>query len=168
MTESGALYGCGLDEFGVSPERLLLVNVGQRHDLGASVDEERARPHQQCPTSHLGHGSERHVDFGCRAGAVDIDRLARRGSDRFDVAILLGRNIADEIIECAILGLASKVKRLERLVHQGGHFAKLATHEFLNGGSSGRVWTFRNGKVNSKQIVALNHSQEHRAHRLPT
>lgn len=37
--ESGRPYGCGLDEFGVSPERLLLVNVNQRRDLLWAMEE---------------------------------------------------------------------------------------------------------------------------------
>ena len=39
IAESGALYGCGLDEFGLSPERLLQVNVGHRRDLLWSMEE---------------------------------------------------------------------------------------------------------------------------------
>ncbi len=39
MAESGALYGCGLDEFGLSPERLLLVNVSHRRDLLWAMEE---------------------------------------------------------------------------------------------------------------------------------
>jgi len=37
--ESGALYGCGLDEFGLPPERLLLVNVSHRRDLLWAMEE---------------------------------------------------------------------------------------------------------------------------------
>ena len=39
MIESGAPYGCGLDEFGLSPERLLLVNVSHRRDLLWAMEE---------------------------------------------------------------------------------------------------------------------------------
>jgi protein ImuA len=37
--ESGAPYGCGLDEFGLPPERLLMVNVSQRRDLLWAMEE---------------------------------------------------------------------------------------------------------------------------------
>jgi protein ImuA len=39
IAESGALYGCGLDEFGLPPERLLLVNVSHRRDLLWAMEE---------------------------------------------------------------------------------------------------------------------------------
>ena len=39
VAESGALYGCGLDEFGLPPERLLLVNAGHRRDLLWAMEE---------------------------------------------------------------------------------------------------------------------------------
>ena len=39
IAESGALYGCGLEEFGLPPERLLLVNVGHRRDLLWAMEE---------------------------------------------------------------------------------------------------------------------------------
>ena len=39
MAESGAPYGCGLDEFGLPPERLLLVNVSHRRDLLWAMEE---------------------------------------------------------------------------------------------------------------------------------
>lgn len=39
MAESGAPYGCGLDEFGVPPERLLLVSVSHRRDLLWAMEE---------------------------------------------------------------------------------------------------------------------------------
>lgn len=39
MAESGALYGGGLDEFGLPPERLLLVNVSHRRDLLWAMEE---------------------------------------------------------------------------------------------------------------------------------
>jgi protein ImuA len=39
MAESGTLYGCGLDEFGLPPERLLLVNVSHRRDLLWAMEE---------------------------------------------------------------------------------------------------------------------------------
>ena len=39
FAESGRPYGCGLEEFGLSPERLLLVNVSHRRDLLWAMEE---------------------------------------------------------------------------------------------------------------------------------
>lgn len=39
LAESGAPYGCGLDEFGLPPEHLLLVNVNHRRDLLWAMEE---------------------------------------------------------------------------------------------------------------------------------
>lgn len=39
LTESGALYGPGLDAFGLAPERLVMVAVAQRRDLLWAMEE---------------------------------------------------------------------------------------------------------------------------------
>lgn len=39
LTESGTPYGAGLDAFGLSPERLVIVAVAHRHELMAAMEE---------------------------------------------------------------------------------------------------------------------------------
>ncbi|RDV03304.1 ImuA family protein [Undibacter mobilis] len=39
LTENGAPYGAGLDVFGLSPERLVIVAVAHRHELMAAMEE---------------------------------------------------------------------------------------------------------------------------------
>ena len=70
--------------------------------------------------------SKRFVPVGTWRGTAQ-EKVNRRG-DRLDVAVFLSSYVADEIVERSVFLASAKVKRLESVVHEGGHLAKLATH----------------------------------------
>ena len=69
-----------------------------------------------------------------RAGEQQVDRVG----DQLDVAVLLGGDVGDQVVERPHLAAAAEVERLEGVVHQGGHLAELAAEQLLHG--RGRVW----------------------------
>ena len=55
--------------------------------------------------------------------------------NQFNVAVFLGRNVGDEIEVRLQLLASTEVEGLERVVHQGGHFAEFDFKKFLDAGS---------------------------------
>ena len=64
-----------------------------------------------------------------RPGQQQVDRVGYQ----LDVAVLLGGDVRDEIVERLQLAAAAEVERLERVVHQRRHFAELAAEQLLHG-----------------------------------
>ena len=59
----------------------------------------------------------------------------------------------------AILGPSPEIERLERIVHDRRHFAELAAHQFLNGGSSIGIRSRRLRQLSRKFIKTVNHNE---------
>ena len=79
------------------------------------------------------------------------------GGHRLDVAVFLGGNVGDQVIKGADLGFATKVERLERIVHQRGHLAELATQQFLHSGGGVRIRASGFGEIHRYLIESINH-----------
>lgn len=80
LVESGALYGPGLEAFGLSPERLVTVAVAQRRDLLWAMEEAL-----RCPAVGAVIGE-------VRGGAIDnvaVRRLSLAAAERGALALLL-------------------------------------------------------------------------------
>jgi protein ImuA len=78
--ESGAPFGCGLDEFGVGPERLLLVTVPSRRDLLWAMEESL---HCQAVGAVIGELRQESID------AVALRRLSLAAAESGALALLL-------------------------------------------------------------------------------
>jgi protein ImuA len=78
--ESGAPFGCGLDEFGIAPERLLTVSVSQRRDLLWAMEET-----MRCPAVGAVIGELRHQSID----VVALRRLSLAACERGVMALLL-------------------------------------------------------------------------------
>ena len=88
-----------------------------------------------------------------RAGQQHVDRVA----DELDVAVLLGRDVGDQVVERPHLVAAAEVERLKRVVHQRGHLAELAAEQFLHGGRGVRRRMSRHGQFDRKTVDSQNH-----------
>jgi protein ImuA len=78
--ENGAPFGCGLDAFGIAPERLILVSVSQRRDLLWAMEEAL-----HCPATGvvIGELREQSID------AVALRRLSLAAGERGAMLLLL-------------------------------------------------------------------------------
>lgn len=87
LTESGALYGPGLDAFGLAPERLVMVAVAQRRDLLWAMEEAL-----RCRAVAAVIGE-------VRGGAIDnvaVRRLSLAATESGALALLLRTAPADD------------------------------------------------------------------------
>jgi hypothetical protein len=89
-----------------------------------------------------------------RAGEHRVDR---RG-DELDVAVLLGGDVRDEVVERPRALAVAEVERLERVVHEGRHLAELAAHELLDHARTLRVGVRRRRQLGLPPVDAQNHA----------
>src|SRR3712207_515575 len=76
------------------------------------------------------------------------------GCDKLHVPNLLRRDRGDELVEAAELLLGLHGHGLMEVVVEGRHFAKATTHEFLDGGGSGRASsTLRNSSLGTPCLL---------------
>lgn len=80
LTESGAPYGAGLDAFGLSPQRLVIVAVAHRQDLMAAMEEAL-----RCRAVGAAIGEVRNGALD----AVAVRRLSLAASESGALALLL-------------------------------------------------------------------------------
>ena len=78
--ESGALHGPGLDGFGVAPERLTTVAVGQRRDLLWAMEEALRCRAVGCVVGEMRHGA---------LDAVAVRRLSLAAAETGALALVL-------------------------------------------------------------------------------
>ena len=97
---------------------------------------------------------------GLALGVVEVDagehRVDRRGHE-LDVAVLLGGDVRDQVVEGPRALPVAEVERLERVVHQRRHLAELAAHQLLHGGGARGI---RRGRARQLRLEAID-SQNH-------
>jgi hypothetical protein len=117
----------------------------------------KTRSVDKAGTAGQGHDRVPCPFVSIRARHRAIEREVDRRRYCLDVAVFLGRDVADKIVEWSILVLAAEIEGLERVVHQLRHLAEFSSNQFLNSSSSGGVWTTGFRQVHGDLIEALNH-----------
>jgi hypothetical protein len=83
-------------------------------------------------------------------------RVDRRGHE-LDVAVLLGGDVAQQVVERARGLAAAEVERLERVVHQRRHLTEAPAHQLLDGGGAGGIRVGRRRQLGAQPIDAEDH-----------
>ena len=98
-------------------------------------------------------------------GAAVVDRRrpgqhrVDRGRDELDVAELLGRDAAEQVVERPRALAGAEVERLERVVQPGRHLAELAAQQLLHGGGAGRIRVGRRWQLDTEPVNANDHRE---------
>ena len=74
------------------------------------------------------------------------------------MAVLLGRDVRDEVVKRLHLVATAKIEGLKRVVHERGHLAEFAPQQLLNRRSRIRGRVGGHGQLNGKFVDAKNHA----------
>ncbi len=98
------------------------------------------------------------------AGQHRVDR----DGDQLDVAVLLGGDVRDQVVERPRALAPAEVERLERVVHQRRHLAEPAAHQLLHGLRALGVGIGRRGHLHAKAVDSQDHRNSSSLERIQT
>jgi hypothetical protein len=81
------------------------------------------------------------------------------GGDELDVAVLLGRDVGDQVVERLDLLAAAEVERLVRVVHQRRHLAEAAAEQLLHVSRGGGIGIGRRGQLDLEAVDSEDHGR---------
>jgi hypothetical protein len=72
------------------------------------------------------------------------------------MAVLLGRDVGNQVVERPQLPATTEAERLQRVVHQRRHLAEAPIHQLLHRHRAGRI-RIAGGNLNPQSVIAKNH-----------
>ncbi len=82
-----------------------------------------------------------------------------RHRDQLDVAVLLGGDVGDQVVERPRAGAVAEVERLERVVHQRRHLAEAPAQQLLHGRGAVGIGVGRRRQLGADAVEAQDHGR---------
>lgn len=142
-------------EFEVAAVEDVLAGPGVAH----GVDRQRALPagDEVIAVAGVDRVRQRGVGrVGIPLGAAGEEEVDGVG-DQLDVAVLLGGDVGDQVVERPRLVAAAEVERLHGVVHEGGQLAEATTQQLLDRRRRVRRGVLRLGELDRQAIDTQDH-----------